>query len=563
MDPDASMDHQRLKAKSGLWEPADKAEFDVIVIGSGAAGLTAALRAAVQGAHVLILEKSALIGGTSAMSGAGTWIPCNRYASEAGIADSREDAMTYLRSASPEGWRETEDALWQSFVEHAPAMIDFVEAHTPIRYELLSEPDPKAESPGGKVRGRMLSPRPLSRRLLAGLAGKLRPSTMPQVFTYQELIIEDLYHAPLLTIVKLAPQLLWRWLTGRRAQGAALIIGLMKGCLDHGCRLSLDSRASGLILDEKGAVTGVAVSIGGQSYSIGARRGVVLATGGFEWNSDLRNRHFPGGVQWLGSPSTNEGDGQMLAAKAGARLERMDQANIYPCLPTFYEGRLHGVPYAFQAETHAILINARGERFVSEYDYNVGEALDRRDAATGQPINLPAWVIGDGMMWKASAALRWYAAKDPGWVKRAGTLEALAGMIGIAPHALVATVVKWNGFCASGVDEDFHRGESVWDRYKSKNDTGAHHNRALGTIERPPFLALSLNRSILGTKGGARTNAKGEVLREDGTVIAGLYAAGNAMANPIGTRAIGAGTTIGPCMTWGYICAKSILAANR
>jgi 3-oxosteroid 1-dehydrogenase len=185
----------------------------------------------------------------------------------------------------------------------------------------------------------------------------------------------------------------------------------------------------------------------------------------------------------------------------------------------------------------------------------VGEALDRRDAATGQPINLPAWVIGDERMWKGSAALRWYAAKEPGWVKRAGTLEALAGMIGVAPHRLVATVVKWNGYCADGADKDFHRGESVWDRYKSKN-------KAFGVIEQPPFIALSLNRSILGTKGGPRTNAKGEVLREDGTVIAGLYAAGNAMANPIGTRAVGAGTTIGPCMTWGYICAKSILGAN-
>jgi 3-oxosteroid 1-dehydrogenase len=550
------MDHPALKANATLWQPVDNAAFDVIVIGSGSAGLTAALRAAAGGAQVLILEKSELIGGTSAMSGAGTWIPCNRHAREAGIADSSEDAMTYLRSASPEGWRDTEDALWQSFVEHAPAMIDFVEAHTPIRYQLLPEPDPKAESPGGKVQGRMLSPRPLPRRLLQELAGKLRPSTMPQIFTYQELIIEDLYHAPLLTIMRLAPQLLWRWLMGRRAQGAALIVGLAKGCLDQGCRLSLESRAGDLILDENGAVTGVTVSIGGQSYSIAARRGVVLATGGFEWNADLRDRYFPGGVQRLGSPSTNEGDGQILAAKAGAKLERMDQANIYPCLPTFYEGRLHGVPYAFQAETHAILVNKRGERFVSEYDYNVGEALDRRDAKTGQPINLPAWVIGDHRMWRSSPALRWYAAKDRGWAKRAGTLEALAGMTGIAAHSLVATVVKWNGFCANGADQDFHRGESVWDRYKSKN-------KALGEIEQPPFIALSLNRSILGTKGGARTNAKGEVLREDGTVITGLYAAGNAMANPIGTRAVGAGTTIGPCMTWGYICAKSILAANR
>jgi 3-oxosteroid 1-dehydrogenase len=546
----------------GLWAPVDGAEFDVIVAGSGAAGLTAALAAAAGGAKVLVLEKSRLIGGTSAMSGAGTWIPCNRLARDAGIADSRQEALDYLRSASPKGWQETEDDLWQSFIAHAAEMIDFVEGHTPLRYQLIAEPDPMAEQPGGKIIGRMISPKPLPRRLIGPLAGRLRPSTLPHLFTYRELVMENLYHAPFFTFLKCAPRLAWRWFNDARGQGSALVTGLVKGCIDRKCKLSLQSRVTELISDPQGAVTGVTAVIEGNNYSIAAKRGVVLATGGFEWDPELLSRYFPGGVERLGSPSSNEGDGQRLAEAAGARLERMDQANIYPCLPTRYEGRLHGVPITFQAEPHAILVNRNGRRFVSEYDYNLGEALDKRDAATGLPINFPAWVIGDERVWASSFPLRWYANKQPGWVKRANTLKDLAQLAKLPAEALAATVERWNRSCERGMDPDFHRGESVWERYKSKGGLNGS-NGALGAIERAPFIAMSLNRSILGTKGGARTNSKGEVLRNDGTVITGLYAAGNAMANPIGTRALGAGTTIGPCMTWGYICGKTILASNR
>jgi 3-oxosteroid 1-dehydrogenase len=546
-----------------VWRPQDEAQFDVIVIGSGAAGLTAALTASAGGARVLILEKSELIGGTSAMSGAGTWIPCNRLAREAGLKDTKEEALIYLKAASPEGWAEREEPLWRSFIDHAAEMIDFVEANAPLRYQLLAEPDPQAEKPGGKTAGRMISPFPLSRRLLGKLGKKLRRSTLPHLFTYHELVTEDLYHAPLASFIRCAPRLIMRLLKGERGQGSALVTGLLRGCFDHGCLLSLESRVMELILDAQGGVLGVKVRIGAQSYVIQARRGVVLATGGFEWDKELLNQHFPGGMERLGSPNSNEGDGQKLAKKAGARLERMDQANIYPLLPIIYEGRLHGMPVTFQAEPHAIVVNGKAQRFVSEYDYNIGEALDQRDPNTRQPINLPAWVIGDIRVWRATPVLRWYGAKDPGWVKRAESLAALARMVGLEPSQLETTVRRWNEFCDKGRDKDFHRGESVWERYKSKHRGNESRNPTLGKIERAPFLAMSINRATVGTKGGARTNEKGEVLREDGSVIGGLYAAGNAMANPIGTRAVGAGTTIGPCMTWGYICARSILSTNR
>ncbi len=536
---------------------------DVVVVGSGAAALTAALTAAVGGLSVLILEKTDRIGGTSAMSGAGTWIPANHHARAAGIADSEGEALAYLRSASAPGWAASEDQLWQHFVAEAPRMLAFVERHTPLRYGLTGEPDPMAEAPGGKLGGRMVSPYPLRRGLVGRYSRLIRRSTLPHRFSYLETHRFDLYHQPFRTVLSLGPRLLWRLVTNSAGQGNALIVGLLNGCLEHGCRLALGHRAVSLLTDEAdGSVTGVAVEAAGRRRPILARRGVVLATGGFEWDPEMRERYFPGPLDRLGSPSGNTGDGQRLAASVGARLERMDQANVYPTLPTFYEGRLHGLPMTFQAEPHAILVDRAAQRFVSEYDYNIGEALDRRDPETGKPRHLPAWVIADRRFLRRSRIFRHYAAKEPGWVRRAPDLARLAVLAALPEAALAATVARFNGFCAAGRDEDFQRGESAWERGKAKRASDGR-NPTLGPITEPPFLAIPLNRSLLGTKGGARTNPSGQVLRTDGSLIGGLYCAGNAMANPIGTRALGAGTTIGPCMTWGYICGNALLKANR
>lgn len=203
------------------------------------------------------------------------------------------------------------------------------------------------------------------------------------------------------------------------------------------------------------------------------------------------------------------------------------------------------------------MVDRTGRRFASEYDFNIGEAIDQRDA-DGMPKHLPAWVIADRSFVRNAPPFRWYARREPGWLVEAPTLAQLAATIDIPAANLEATVARFNAFCASGRDLDFHRGESVWEETKA-GGPGA----ALGTIERAPFFAMKLNRSILGTKGGARTNDRGQVLRADGSIVAGLYAAGLAMANPIGTRAVGPGTTIGPNLTWGYICGSNLLSDNR
>ncbi len=532
-------------------------KFDVLVIGSGSAACAAALRAAKGGLKVLVIEKSDWLGGTSAMSGAGVWIPANHVAAAEGVADSREEAMAYLRAVGPDGWAEKEDALWRNFVDTAPRMLRFLSDNTPLDFRVVNEPDPYVEAPGGKLRGRMVSPMPLSRRILGRFGARLRRSTMPHSFTYQEAADHDLYHKPISAGLKLWPKLLWRWLTNSGGQGTALMAGLIKGCLDAGVTFWLEVRAVKLIQEPDTRVVGAEVERQGQRLKIVAGRGVVIASGGFEWDAEMLARHFPGPLDRIGSPRSNEGDGQKLAASVGAQLDRMDQANIYPCLPTRYQGKPHGLPIIFQAEAHSIVVNRHARRFVSENEFNIGEAMDARDA-DGSPTHLPCYLVGDSRFLKTSLPFRWYASYERGWVKKSDTVAGLAAQLGLPAAALEEAISRWNAFCAKGRDEDFRRGDSGWEEYKAHGPE----NR-LKPIDRAPYIGMTLNRSILGTKGGARTNESAQVLRPDGSIIPGLYAAGLAMANPFGTRAVGAGTTLGPNMTWGFVAAETILHQNR
>ncbi|MDR3515728.1 MAG: FAD-dependent oxidoreductase [Azospirillaceae bacterium] len=525
--------------------------FDAIVIGSGAAGMTCALTAADAGLSVLVLEKSHLLGGTSAMSGAGMWVPANHLAAEAGINDSAAEALAYIEAALGPAKANRHRPLWKALADNAGPMLRLVERTTPLRFALTPEPDP-VDAAGAKARGRMVSPLALAKRVAGRFARRLRPSTLPHLFTYHDMFWPNPWKRPLYSAFAIGPTLLKRLLTGERGQGSALMAGLIAGCLEHGVEVRTEQTVAALVR-RGGRVDGVRLANG---RAITARRGVLIATGGFEWNRQRYERHFPGPTDWLTTPDTNTGGGLDLAETVGAAIDQMDQANIHPALPVRYEGRAHGMPVAWHVGPNAIVVNGQAERFCSEYDYNLGAALDRRDDA-GQPVNLPAWLVCDRRFLWGSLPFAFYALKARNWVRRARSLTELARTIGLAPEALEATVTRYNGFVQNGRDDDFHRGEAPWERFRAGSDR-ATANPALGTIERAPFYAIPVNRSILGTKGGPITDAEGQVLDTAGERIPGLYAAGNAMANSIGTRVVGAGTTIGPHMTMGYVCGLSM-----
>lgn len=526
---------------------------DVLVLGSGGAGLTAALTAAAGGLETIVAEKANKFGGTTALSAAGLWVPANRCAREAGISDSSDEAFNYIRSLAPPGWPRTDEDLWRRFVIEAPRMLEFVEAHSPLRFELTPQSDPYADQPGAKLHGRMISPRPLRRKILGGHSGKLRRPMLPHIFAYQEALQRDPYHRPLSASVSLLPRVMWRLLTGSRGMGTALVVGLLKGCIEHGCRFELRARALELFTDERGRVCGAMLRQDGRELRILARHGVVLATGGFEWDAALLGKYFPGPIDFITSPPGNEGDGHRMALRVGAQLAHMDQANIGPALPVLYEGRLQGMSYFFHHEPNAIIVDRNGRRFVDEFRFNIGEVIDERDPATGMPLHLPAWMISDARLLRRAPLVRWFSRRKPDWIVRAQSLLELARRIDVPADVLTSTVARFNVFATAGIDHDFGRGIARRDRGRAPE------RPELAPIERAPFLALPFNRSFISTKGGPQTNARGQVLRPDAGVIDGLYCAGVTMANPIGTWAVGAGTTLGPNMTWGFICGRSIL----
>ncbi len=279
----------------------------------------------------------------------------------------------------------------------------------------------------------------------------------------------------------------------------------------------------------------------------------MLATGGFDWAPDYMPKHFPG-IELIGAPRTNTGDGQRMAAEAGALLERMDQANIAPATFTTYEGRRHAQPLYESYAPHCILVNRDGVRFVSEGSPALGSALDERDdrAASRSICRSGASSIRATRTLCRCTTRR----RIRGSFAAPPTLEAIGGKDrprsrdACARRSIASTAGRRKASTATSI-----AARLAWERYY----TG---DRALGTVEQAPFFAAPFLYVSLGTKGGARTNRYGEVLRPDRSVIGGLYCAGIAMANPIGTRAVGAGTTIGPCLTSGYIAGKSIARRN-
>jgi len=544
---------------------AEGLEFDVVVSGSGAAGMTAALAAARNGLSVVVIEKTDKFGGSTARSGGGVWIPGNTVLKRAGVKDSPEQARAYLAHVAGEG---VEPARQQAFLAYGPAMLDLVRSAAPVEFAWVpGYADYYPEAPGGLASGRSVEPRLLDGRLLGAQLGALNPPYLPAPAgvaitqgDYRWLSLGTRHPRAIWRAAKVATRTARTKLLRRQtlSLGQALAAGLRGGLATAGVPLWLGTPMTGLLVED-GKVTGVTATRDGEAITVRARRGVLIATGGFERNLAMRAEYQrqPIGIEWtVGSPG-NTGEGILAGQEAGAGLDLMDDAWWGPSIP------LTGGPYFCLAERSlpgCILVNAAGQRFVNEAAPYVDAVHAMYDGHTDDKPHIPAWLITDqryrnnyvfaGLPPRKSLPRRWFAA---GVVFRGQTLTELAGQIGIPAEGLTETVGRFNGFAKSGKDEDFGRGDSAYDRYYG--DPRCRPNPNLAPLDVPPFYAIKIVPGDLGTKGGLRTDERARVLRQDGTPIPGLYAAGNASAAVMGHSYAGAGATIGPAMTFGYIAA--------
>jgi 3-oxosteroid 1-dehydrogenase len=541
--------------------------YDVVVIGSGAAGMTAALTAARQGLSCVVVEKAPTFGGSAARSGAGIWIPNNSVILAAGVPDTPAKAAAYLAAVvGPEVPADRQRA----FLAHGPATISFVMANSPLRFRWMEGySDYYPELPGGLPNGRSIEPDQLDGTVLGAELAHLNPPYL-DVPAGMVVFSADYKWVALAAVnargAAVAAQCLAR---GAKAatlgqkpltMGQALAAGLRAGLRSAGVPVWLNTPLTDLHV-EKGTVTGAVVTRDGAPGLVRARRGVIVGSGGFEHNAAMRERfqRQPIGTEWTVGAKENTGDGIRAGERLGAALDLMEDAWWGPAIP------IPGQPYFCLAERTlpgGLLVNGSGRRFVNEaapYSDVVHTMYDVHDT---EPA-IPCWLITDqnyrnrylfkDVLPTLPFPDSWY---ESGAAHKEWTLDALAASIGVPAAALRTSVNRFNAQARQGEDPDFHRGDSAYDHYYT--DPSVLPNSCLAPLWLPPYHAFRIVPGDLGTKGGLRTDARARVLREDGSVIPGLYAAGNASAAVMGHSYAGAGSTIGPAMTFGYIAARDI-----
>ena len=532
---------------------------DVVVLGSGGAAMTAAISAHDFGAKdVVILEKSGMVGGTTAMSGGMLWIPGNPYQIEAGIEESDEDIVTYIDSLAPDVL--DPEALW-AFMQSGPEMIRYFRDKTPVRFHAYADfPDYQPYMPGAKADGgRSLDNEAFSFDLLGKWASRVNPTKMayPMRGSLKEAIDCTLDEKTLAE----------REAGDYRGLGQALIGSLFKAVLDRSIPVEFEKRARKLVKDGERVIGVVAEDANGRDFRVRARRGVVIATGGFEWNEQLCKTFLRGPLTGPVSVPENEGDGLLMAIEAGAQLGNMQNAFWQQSVLEFKPQHRDAKPNYLlgsdeRARPGAILVNRTGKRFVNEAaNYNaMGKALHAFDAGNHTYANLPYWLIIDQRYKdKYPTFTSMPGSPIPSYMMQAETLEELAAKAGIDAEGLLATVARFNDMVRKGHDDDFNRGDNTYDNFYMWGDPAFDPPyRTLGVIDQGPYYAVKMESGALGTCGGPKTNADAQVLDWSGNPIQGLYAAGNAMAAVMGEGYGGAGGTLGPGMTFGYIAGRHL-----
>jgi succinate dehydrogenase/fumarate reductase flavoprotein subunit len=529
---------------------------DVVVVGSGGAALVAATLAHDGGADVRVVEKAAMLGGTTAVSGGVMWLPGNHHMADVGVDDSRNDALAYIRRLA--GGREPDPALLEVFVDTAPEMLRYLEEHTPLRTHVSPVPDYYWTwgLPGGRAvpaRAVEADPYPVGRALPDWKDRIARRGTLMSLGAATTLTEDRTVPTP-----ELLAELARREAEDVRPKGAALVAALLRGLLDRGVEPWLTTPARGLVLDDHGDVLGVRVTRDGRELMLGTRQAVVLACGGFEWDGELVQAHIGYDVKPL-TPPHNTGDGLRMAVAAGAALANMTSYWGTPAMldpeitrdgepvPQFEWGR--GSPAS-------IVVNRHGERFANEaLPYNdFPRAFGAFDATRAEfPNAAPAYLVFDQTVRDAQRILSMIPGEQtPEWVPCAPTIRTLAARIDVDPDALEATVARFNAHALAGVDPDFER-----------HRLGLMAPGRVAPIAAPPFYAVAIHPGTIGTNGGPRIDGDGRVRRHGGGVVRGLYAAGNTAANPFGWAYPSGGATIANGTVFGYRAGRHAASQPR
>jgi 3-oxosteroid 1-dehydrogenase len=534
--------------------------FDWVVVGSGAGSMVSALAMRKAGKSVLILEKTSLVGGTTAKSGGVIWVPNNRFMDG---EDSAAAGVEYLEAVCDDLPGSTR-AKRTAYVTEATKMIDFlVSEGVALERGSTFWPDYYDDAPGGCATSRAVTAKPFNKKELGDWEEKLRPGFLPMKVKLDDgmkfayvgkswgITWKFLKTGVGMVIGKLLGQ---RWVTA----GAALQGRMLQASLKAGVILRTDAGVQELLV-EGGTVTGVITSDGRR---IGAALGVLVNAGGFAQNQAMRDQYMPGTrAEWSNVPEGDTGDLHREMMRIGAAMGQMDQMVGYQLtpMPGFEQGYVKPPAQGMTGKPHAILVDQSGVRYMNEggsYELYCQTMRERNKTVPA----MPSWAIFDAQ----------YAAKYPvggvkmkkmydhwkqsGYLKEADTVAGLAEQIAAPADALSTTVSRWNGFVAAGHDADFNRGARQYDRWLGDPFHGP--NPCLGTIEKGPFYAVPVQPGDVSTYGGAVTDTEARVLREDGSVITGLYACGVSTASVMGGVYVGAGASIGPSMAFGYIAAK-------
>ncbi len=533
--------------------------FDWVVVGSGAGSMASALVMRQAGKSVLILEKTPFIGGTTAKSGGVIWVPNNRFMNG---EDSAEAGINYL-DAVCEDLPGSSHEKRLAYVTEAPKMIDFLVGQG-IAFERGSNfwPDYYDEMPGGCKTSRTVVARPFNKKELGPWEARLR-----QGFLEMKVKLDD---GMKFAYVGKSWSITWSFLKagvgmaigkllGQHwvAAGAALQGRMLQASLKAGVELRTETPVIQIIVED-GTVTGVATAEG----RIGARLGVLVNAGGFAQNQAMRDKFMPGTkAKWSNTPEGDTGDLHVEMARIGGVLAQMDQMVGYQTtqMPGYENGYVRPPIQSVTGKPGSILVDQSGVRYMNEggsYELYCQNMIERNKTVPA----VPSWAVFDatyaakypigGVKMKKYSKI-WTAAD---YLKQGNTVEELATVIGCVPATLRTTIDRWNGFVDAGKDEDFERGYRAYDKWLGDPFHGP--NPALGRIDQGPYYAVDVVPGDVSTSGGVVTDASGRVKRADGSVIEGLYACGVSTASVMGGAYPGAGASIGPSLTFGYVAAK-------